>query len=287
MSGGDLIMHGTIEERREFTFNDSDFKSIIDLVKKKTGIKLAENKRNMVYSRLARRLRELKFQSFEEYIDFIQSKNGENETGNFVNAITTNLTSFFRENHHFDHLKKHLQTLVKSQPLNKKIRIWSSASSSGQEPYSIAMTVHNSIPSIIKWDVKILATDIDTNMLKTCVAGEYKIDQKESIPPEYFKKYTVESMDSDTFIMSDIVKRMITYKQLNLLHEWPMKGPFDIIFCRNVVIYFDKPTQRELFNRIADLLRLGGLLYIGHSESLFNVSDRFESVGRTIYRRIK
>jgi chemotaxis protein methyltransferase CheR len=275
-----------LAEKREFEFNDKDFNSIVNIVKEKTGIKLAENKRNMVYSRLARRLRDLNIPSFEEYLDFMQGDKGEIE--NFTNAITTNLTSFFREKHHFDHLKIHLQALVKSNPLSKRIRIWSCASSSGQEPYSIAMTLHDAVADIAKWDAKILATDIDTNMLAKCVEGEYRADQEEDIPAGYRGKFVVKSSrKSDVITMSDTLKKMITYKQLNLLHDWPMKGPFDVIFCRNVVIYFDKETQKVLFDKIAEMLKPDGILYIGHSESLFNVSDRFELIGRTIYRRIK
>lgn len=279
-------MTEAVEIRREFEFSDRDFRSIVDIVKEKTGIKLADHKRNMVYSRLAKRLRELKFRSFDQYIDFLQGEDGETETGNFVNAITTNLTSFFREPHHFDNLKEHLKEIIARNSAKKRIRIWSAASSSGQEPYSIAMTVCDAISNLSQWDAKILATDIDTNMLDKCRQGSYKTEMLEDIPPEYQKKYTVKS-GKDNIIMADSIKKLLTFKQLNLLHEFPMKGPFDFIFCRNVVIYFDKPTQVDLFNRMADILKPNGLLYIGHSESLFKVSDRFELVDRTTYRRIK
>lgn len=275
-------------ERREFEFNDKDFSSIVEIVKDKTGITLATHKRNMVYSRLAKRLRELKFGSFAQYIAYLQGEEGESESGNFVNAITTNLTSFFREGHHFDHLKDYLKKMVDENPSNKRVRIWSSASSSGQEPYSIAMTVLNAVPNISQWDIKILATDIDTGMLDKCRAGEYKLEMLEEIPPEYQKKYVVKSStDKNSIIMADSIKKLLTFKPLNLLHQFPMKGPFDVIFCRNVVIYFDKPTQKDLFDRMANILKPDGLLYVGHSESLFKVSDRFELEGRTTYRRIK
>lgn len=275
-------------QQREFDFTDNDFHAIIDIVKEKTGIKLAEHKRNMVYSRLARRLRELKYQSFEEYLDFIQSEEGDSETGNFVNAITTNLTSFFREKHHFDHLKTYIEKMAVAKNSSKRLRIWSCASSSGQEPYSIAMTVQAAIPDLSRWDAKILATDIDTNMVNTCIAGEYRSEQLEDIPAEYRKKFSmVASRNQGLVMMPETLKKMLTFKPLNLLHDWPMKGPFDVVFCRNVVIYFDKPTQVQLFDRIADLLKPEGILYIGHSESLFNVSDRFELIGRTTYQKVK
>ena len=272
--------------KREFDFSDKDFNSIVNIVKEKTGITLASHKRNMVYGRLAKRLRELGFDTFSQYIAYLNDVKGEEETGNFVNAITTNLTSFFREGHHFDHLKSYLRGIVASNPAKKRIRIWSSASSSGQEPYSIAMTVMEAMPNIKQWDVKILATDIDTGMLEKCKAGEYKADMLEDIPAEYRKKYVVESSKDGTIMMADSLKQLLTFKPLNLLHAFPMKGPFDAVFCRNVVIYFDKPTQKDLFNRIAGILKPDGLLYLGHSESLFKVSDRFELEARTTYKRI-
>ncbi len=275
-------------KEREFDFRDEDFEYITHLVKEKTGIKLAQHKRNMVYSRLARRLRELKFQAFSDYLDYLSSDDGETEVGNFVNAITTNLTSFFREDHHFRHLKESVQEILATKPLERKMRIWSSASSSGQEPYSIAMTVCDAMQNnLSSWDTKILATDIDTNMLDKCKKGMYPSNMLEDIPEEYRKKYVIGSDSKEEILMADNIKKILTFKQLNLLHEWPMKGPFDFVFCRNVVIYFDKPTQIDLFSRMAELLKPDGILYIGHSESLFKVSDRFELIGRTIYRRIK
>ena len=276
------------EVRREFDFSDKDFRAIVDIVKEKTGIQLADHKRNMVYSRMAKRLRELKFDSFERYLTFLNGDGGDSEMGSFINAITTNLTSFFREGHHFDHLKKHLKEIVTSNPSQKRIRIWSSASSSGQEPYSIAMTTHDAISNLSQWDVKILATDIDTNMLNKCKEGEYKAEMLEDIPADYQKKYSIKSnKDKNNISMTDSIRNLLTFKELNLLHHFPMKGPFDVIFCRNVVIYFDKPTQKDLFNRMADILKMGGILYIGHSESMFKVSDRFELIDRTTYKRIK
>lgn len=272
---------------KEFEFTDNDFAFIVSRVNHETGIQLAPHKRDMVYGRLARRLRELKFKSFKEYCEFIDSDNGDHEIGNFVNAITTNLTSFFREAHHFDHLKGVLSDIVAKNQPRKRIRIWSAASSSGPEPYSIAMTALESIKNMNGWDLKILATDIDTNMLEVCKKGEYENRLLDGIPADYMKKYVNEIKGRNASVMDDRLKKMITFKQLNLLHKWPMKGPFDVIFCRNVVIYFNKETQVTLFNRIADLMTPDGILYIGHSESLFKVCDRFELVGKTIYRKIR
>lgn len=279
---------GEDKNSREFEFSDKNFNEIVNIVKEKTGIKLADHKRNMVYSRLTKRLRELKFDNFTQYVNYIKNDKQGKETVNFVNAITTNLTSFFREKHHFDHLKKTIEAIVKSNPNNKRIRIWSSASSSGQEPYSIAMTLLDAIPNIASWDAKILATDIDTGMLEKCKKGEYSIDMLDDIPAIYRKRFVVKSnKDKKIMTMSDSLKKILTFKQLNLLHNFPMKGPFDVIFCRNVVIYFDKPTQIDLFNCMADLLKPDGIIYLGHSESLFKVSDRFKLEDKTTYRRIK
>jgi chemotaxis protein methyltransferase CheR len=272
-------------EEREFAFSDRDFRFLADMVRQKTGIVLAEHKSDMVYSRLARRLRSLRLKSFSEYIDLLKSDAGEEEIGNFVNAITTNLTKFFREEHHFTHLHDDvLLPIASNPPSNRRIRIWSAGCSSGMEPYSIAMTLKNAIRDVNKWDARILATDIDTNMLSKGISGEYPIDQLEHIPVPY--RADVSTVGKEFMRMSDNLKQLIAFKQLNLLEKWPMQGPFDVVFCRNVVIYFDKPTQQRLFSRIADMLKPQGWLYIGHSENLFKVCDRFELLGRTIYRKV-
>jgi chemotaxis protein methyltransferase CheR len=275
------------KEEREFAFSDRDFRFLSELVAKRTGIVLADHKRDMVYSRLARRLRALHLTTFSDYCALVESDEGESEMGNLVNAITTNLTSFFRESHHFDHLRDHvIRPLAASNPSPKRLRIWSSACSSGMEPYSIAMTVKYALPNLASWDARILATDIDTNMLENGKKGLYPGEQFENIPAGYHS--SVERLKQEGRIcMADDLKQLIAFKHLNLLEHWPMQGPFDAIFCRNVVIYFDKPTQQKLFARMADLIKPNGWLYIGHSENLFNVCDRFELTGRTIYRKIR
>lgn len=272
---------------REFKFTDADFKFVATKVYEQSGITLADHKRDMVYARLARRLRELQLNTFRDYCSLIESPEGEVEIVNFVNAVTTNLTSFFREGHHFDHLKECLQEISLKPHANKRIRLWSAASSSGPEPYSIAMSVCEGLKNYKSYDVKILATDIDTNMLDKAKSGEYEERLLENIPSSYATKYVVKNSRKDTKgTMCDELKNLLTFKQLNLMHQWPMKGPFDFVFCRNVVIYFDKPTQIELFKKISSLMRPGGILYIGHSENLFKVSDDFELIGRTIYKKI-
>jgi chemotaxis protein methyltransferase CheR len=275
-------------DEREFAFSEKEFRFLVKLVSTSTGIVLAEHKKDMVYSRLARRLRALGMKAFSEYCDYLDSEEGAEEMGNLVNAITTNLTSFFRETHHFDHLRDNVVLpLELNPPEQKRLRIWSAGCSSGMEPYSIAMTVKHALGNnIINWDVRILATDIDTNMLKNGEVGEYNASELTHIPNAYHKEIH-KIAGKERIGMSDALKKLIAFKALNLLEPWPMSGPFDAVFCRNVVIYFDKPTQQKLFNRIADLLTPRGWLYIGHSENLFKVCDRFELVGRTIYRRIK
>lgn len=274
-------------EEREFEFSERDFRFLTQLVTKKTGIVLGDHKRDMVYSRLARRLRALGIKTFAGYCELMQGESGHEEIGNLVNAITTNLTSFFREKHHFEHLRDNvLVPMVAKSSHPKRLRIWSAGCSSGMESYSIAMTVKSALRDLHSWDARILATDIDTNMLNTGMQGEYSAEQWENIPPSH-RGDVLKQAKQERIRMSDPLKQLIAFKHLNLLEPWPMQGTFDVVFCRNVVIYFDKPTQQKLFARIADMLKPDGWLYIGHSENLFKVSNRFELVGRTIYRRIR
>ena len=278
-------MNQPMEREREFEFREDDFRFISSLVHKQTGIVLAEHKKDMVYSRLVRRLRALKLGSFAEYCELLASDAGEDEISNLINAITTNLTSFFREGHHFEHLRDELLLPIAASK-TRRLRIWSAGCSQGMEPYSIAMAVKSAFKNIVTIDAKILATDIDTNMLDKGMAGSYPIEQYSNIPAPYRANVQKNERD-ETIQMSLDLQKLIAFKHLNLLETWPMKGPFDAIFCRNVVIYFDKPTQAKLFARMADLLPIGGWLYIGHSENLFKVCDRFELCGRTIYRRVR
>lgn len=270
---------------REFPFSEKEFRLLAELAYTHTGIVLADHKKDMVYSRLVRRLRALRLHSFAEYCALVQHADGADELGNMVNALTTNLTSFFREAHHFEHLH---DTVVKprAQEKNGRLRIWSAGCSAGMEPYSIAMVLQHVLADSSPLDARILATDIDTTMLQTAREGEYASEQLRNIPNEYHTMVS-RSADGTRIQMDPRLKQRITFNPLNLLHRWPLKGPFDAIFCRNVVIYFDKPTQADLFNRMADLLVPGGWLYIGHSENLFKVCDRFRLLGRTIYQRVR
>jgi chemotaxis protein methyltransferase CheR len=271
---------------RDFVLTSEDFSFLAALVYKETGIVLGANKQTMVYSRLSRRLRELKIPDFKTYCRTVTEDTTGVEMGNLVNAITTNLTSFFRENHHFEHLKSAvLEPLLKTAK-TKRLRIWSAGCSQGCEPYSIAMVLADLLDKYRGWDAKILATDIDTNMIARGRSGEYRAEDYDSIPAAYRKYVSVKRGGDDKMLMSPVIKSLITFNPLNLLVEpWPMRGVFDVIFCRNVVIYFDKDTQKILFNRYAEQMKSQGWLYIGHSENLSGVCNRFKLNGKTIYQK--
>jgi chemotaxis protein methyltransferase CheR len=276
------------EEGREFDLGDKEFRFIAELVGKKTGIQLNDSKRELVYGRLARRLRQLGMVTFAEYCDLLRRDEGE-EMLNLVNAITTNLTSFFRERHHFDYLGTRLvPELLKANAATRRIRIWSAGCSTGAEPYSIAITLREALANARGWEASILASDIDTNVLQTAADGVYAEKEVEGLPPAQLRRWFLrgKGANSGRVRAKDELRDMIDFRQVNLIESsWPVQGPFDAIFCRNVVIYFDKPTQKMLFERYADLLVPQGRLFIGHSESLFKVTDRFALLGQTIYRR--
>lgn len=274
--------------QQEYVLHDGDFRKIASLVAKKTGIVIDERKRAFIHGRLGRRLRALGLADFSAYCRLLDSPDGDAEHGMLVNAITTNHTSFFREPHHFEYLTNTiLPTLIDANATRtRRFRIWSAGCSTGEEPYTLAMTLRESPLPLDGWDIKILATDLDTNVVTHAAAGRYDPDRVQSIPPAIRKRYISADTEGQA-VMHDALRSLITFKPLNLLEPWPMTGPFDIIFCRNVVIYFDKPTQRRLFDRYADMLKPDGWLIVGHSESLLNLTDRFDLVGRTIYRRTK
>jgi chemotaxis protein methyltransferase CheR len=222
---------------------------------------------------------------FAAYRVLLEGPDGAAERGEMINALTTNLTSFFREPHHFAYLADPILSELVRGASERRIRIWSAACSSGEEPYSIAMVMQKALQGKGTWDARVLATDIDSNMVRTAQLGVYPSERATGIPSEYAHARGRKS--AGTVCMPDDLRALITFNQLNLLHPWPMRGLFDVIFCRNVVIYFDKDTQRILFDRMADILTPRGYLCIGHSETLFRVSERFESLGRTIYRKLR
>ena len=274
--------------RPEFELGDEEFRFLAAFLSKETGIVLSEHKRQMVCGRLVRRLRALGLDDFGAYCDLLRGPGAVDELEHIVNAITTNITNFFREPHHFEHLRDHVLRPIAAEKRKRRVRLWSAGCSSGEEPHTIAMVASDVFKPGDGWDVLVLATDIDTNMLAKGGAGIYSAESAESIPETYRKRYVRRvAHAADKVQISDEVRGLIRFKHLNLLHEWPMKGPFDAIFCRNVAIYFDKQTQRALFNRYADLLAMGGFFYLGHAESLIGVSDRFEVADKTVYRRIR
>jgi chemotaxis protein methyltransferase CheR len=277
----------TMSRLREFAFGDEDFDALRKLVKQLTGINLSDQKRELVYGRLARRLRVLQLKSFGEYRELLAHDGGV-EIVQFCNAITTNLTAFFREPHHFDYLREHiLLPLLASSAGPRRLRIWSAACSTGEEPYSLAMTVLETLPDLRGWDVRILATDLDSDVLERARRGIYAQDRLKNLSPGRRARFFSERLERDgpEYEVCGELRSLITFKQLNLMHALPMRGPLAAIFCRNVVIYFDKDTQRDLFARVSQLQRPGDLLFLGHSESLFKVSDEYTLMGKTVYRR--
>jgi chemotaxis protein methyltransferase CheR len=273
---------------REFELTDSEFKRLRELVHARTGIALSDAKRELVYGRLARRLRKLRLTSFAEYCELVE-RAGSEELEELTNAITTNLTSFFRENYHFEQLAAEaLPQAESTRSAARRLRLWSAGCSTGEEPYSLAVVMRETLAHLNHWDIKLLATDIDSKVVATAAEGVYGAERFKGVSAQRVKDWFPQASGRPGFLEASAgLKALITFKQLNLLDSWPMKGPFDIIFCRNVVIYFDKATQRRLFDRMADLQEPGGWLFIGHSENLHNVTSRYKLVGRTVYRKLE
>jgi chemotaxis protein methyltransferase CheR len=267
---------------REFSFTAADFERVRQLIYKHAGISLAPIKQDMVYSRLARRLRANNMTSFDQYLVYLEQGHAA-EWETFINSLTTNLTSFFRENHHFGMLQKQLLGLTQ-----RPIKIWCSAASTGEEPYSLAIAACEAFNSLTP-PVQIHASDIDTNVLKTAQAGVYALERIERVDPERVRKFFLKSSGAQAgFVrVRPELQKLITYSRVNLLDShWPsVKGPIDALFCRNVMIYFDKPTQYQILRKFVPLLSPEGLLYAGHSESFLHAGDLFRSLGRTVYER--
>ncbi|HIB83669.1 MAG TPA: chemotaxis protein CheR [Chromatiaceae bacterium] len=281
--------HTAQTQSREFDYTWEHFESLRKISNEHSGIVVTDDKFDMFYSRLSKRLRALNLTGFSEYCALLEKNTG-GEFTQFINAVTTNLTSFFREMHHFDYVRAQLiPDLLRQRQDSEKIRIWSSGCSTGEEPYSIAMTVYEAAHSEISagWDIRVLATDIDSDVLAKAESGVYTEDRVDRLNPvvtkRWFKSGTGEN--EGMVRVDQSLRDMISFKQLNLMKEWPMKGPLDAIFCRNVIIYFDQETKLKLVNRYADMLEVGGILVLGHSESLYQLTDRFELIGNTVYRR--
>jgi chemotaxis protein methyltransferase CheR len=274
-----------VRARREFAFTDRDFNRIRTLLAERSGIALAENKRQLVYSRLGRRIRALGLTSFAQYCDRVVAPDSD-EIPRLVNAMTTNVTAFFREPHHFEFIERDLMPDWLAGHGNR-LRVWSAGCSSGEEPYSIAMTVAEALADSHARDFRILATDIDGDALARAADGVYRLDEVEPVGARRRARWLERGSGGHAgrARIGARLKRHVYFAPLNLMEPWPMRGPFDAIFCRNVIIYFDKAARRRLVDRFADLLCRGGYLFLGHSESLNGVSDRFRLMGRTIYRK--
>lgn len=272
----------------EFPFTWADFRQIAELVHSEAGIVLAETKVNLVYSRLAKRLRAIGLRNFREYCTLVQGENGVDERQAMIAAMTTNVTRFFRESHHFDYLRSRvLPDLLEGARKGGKVRIWSAGCSSGEEAYSIGLTILELAPNAAEMDVRILASDIDPEMLRRGTTGIYAVRQMGDIPPELRRKWfrAVPGSGGADLEVGEELGELVRFRELNLLREWPMRGKFDIIFCRNVMIYFDDETQNAVWGRFAEILRPEGTLCIGHSERITVGSHPYDLVGQTIYRR--
>ena len=277
---------GGMTGNAHFEFTDRDFQFVARFIGERAGIVLGEGKRELVYGRLIRRLRALGLRRFGDYCALLEDDAHE-EVEHFINALTTNLTSFFREPHHFEHLATNLLPALLRQRGDKRLRVWSAGCSTGEEPYSIAMVLAEVMPP--SWDWKVLATDLDSNVVRTAAAGIYGIERVKGMDRVRLRRFFQRgggTREGLVRVRGELRER-VRFRRLNLLEPWPLRAPVDIIFCRNVVIYFDKPTQRSLFERYADQLVAEGHLFVGHSESLFKVCDRFRPLGGTIYQKVR
>jgi chemotaxis protein methyltransferase CheR len=269
----------------EFPMTRRDLADIAAMIHADAGIALNDTKASLVYSRLSKRLRRLGFSAFSEYCSFVAAEEGAAERREMLSALTTNFTKFFRENHHFEHLEKTVMPgLVARAKSGGRVRIWSAGCSDGSEPYSIALTALKVFPDAASHDFKILATDIDPKILEKARNGVYEESSLDTVEPA-MRNQNFRRAAQGGFEVDPRVKSLITYRELNLMRSWPFRGPFDVIFCRNVVIYFDEQTQAKIWTRYAEMLPVSGHLYIGHSERLWGeAKDWFDNVGITTYR---
>lgn len=280
---------GNTSLNQQFRMTDDDFERIKGWIRELTGIKISDAKRQMVYSRLTKRLRLLGYTEFKDYLDYVE-EGADDELVNFKNAITTNLTSFFREPHHFEYLKSTVLPFIKKEAElgRKTVRIWSAGCSTGEEAYSLAYTLNRFFPQKAGWDIKILATDIDTNVLRHGGEGKYLLEKLKDLDVELVKRIFSPIRDDPTQVqVKDHLRKMVVFNHLNLMSpDWPMRKKFDFIFCRNVMIYFDKAVQNQLVTRFWDILKDDAYLFIGHSESLFGVTSKYKLMGKNIYKRV-
>jgi chemotaxis protein methyltransferase CheR len=268
---------------------DKEFQLFREIIYRETGINMSDKKRKLIVARLSKRLRALNLSSFTDYYRYLnESPDADNEIVNLINRVTTNKTDFFRERQHFDFLLQQLYPQMIEQGRKtgvRRLRIWSAGCSSGEEPYTLAMVTSKAFKAERGWDIKILATDLDTEMLGKAVAGVYTTQAVSPVPREYLVKYF--SRKADSYEVKPGLKSMVAFRRLNLMDvTFPMKRPFDIIFCRNVIIYFDSKTKEELLNKFHRHLKDGGYMFVGHSESLMHMKDKFRYLKHTIYQKV-
>ncbi|MDF3981057.1 protein-glutamate O-methyltransferase CheR [Luteibacter sp. PPL554] len=266
---------------------EAEFTFLREFVLQHCGISLGEHKRQLVQGRLLRRLRALSLPGFAAYCDVLR-RDPESELGELASCISTNVTSFFREMHHYDMLVDELLPRWLAEKQGGRLRIWSAGCSTGEEPYAIAMVLAEALERTkANVDAKILATDLSPQALEAARKGVYAVDRLGGVSEERRKRWFQRGEGSfDGYArVHPRLRELVTIQPLNLLHEWPMQGRFDAIFCRNVVIYFDKPTKQRLFSRYAGMLDSRGYLFLGHSESMYGLSDDFDLIGRTVYRK--
>ena len=276
--------------RDEGLLTEAEFQSLRALIHEHTGIALSAHKRALVYARLAKRLRHHHLDRFSDYYRLLteQDPTGE-ELVEMINCITTNKTDFFREPHHFRFLTEHAfpEFRARAPGGSRRLRIWSAGTSSGEEAYTIAMTVREAFPAHEFWDIRILATDIDTRVLAYAERGEYTLEQAARIPETLLKRYFYQGEEENAGRVQakQMLKDLIRFRRLNFMDEaWPMRGLFDVIFCRNVIIYFDRATQRRLVERFTQLLVPGGYLCLGHSESLIDTGSKLRHMSQSVYQ---
>ncbi len=279
----------TEEVETAIEISPQQFERLCTLVHQHCGINLHTGKQELVRARIAKRVRNGKFRSASTYLESVLQDPEGDEFANLVDALSTNLTSFFRENAHFEYLAKvHLPELIaRAGKTNQhRLRCWSAGCSTGEEPYTILMTLAETLPAKPSWDVRLLATDISRPVLRTAAAGRYHVSRLKGVPQAIAERYFVpDRTDPSHVTVSPDLRARAVFNYLNLMESWPFRGPMDFIFCRNVMIYFDKPTQERLVNRYFDILAPGGLLFTGHSESLTGITHRFKYVQPTIYRK--
>ena len=280
-TGGSSDTAGAGMQGREFLWTDADFDRVQSLIYQRAGISLHDGKHAMVYSRLSRRLRDTGHQSFKEYLGWLETHDGP-EWQEFVNALTTNLTSFFREQHHFEIFSSHL----KSKSAGTSWRVWCNAASTGEEPYSIVMTAMDALGP--KANVALTASDIDSKVLATAAQGVYRLEGLKGISEERIQRFFMRGKGGNEGMarVKPELQRMIQFISVNLIRDdWPFRDPFDVVFCRNVMIYFDAPTQRKVLERIHRVMVPGGLLFVGHAENFSESRDLFVLKGKTVYER--